>query len=634
MTGDLPYLAFGAVSVLATGVLVAWLRRQDGGRPLGWFLVGAVGILLVWGHGASERAVERERDRLRAIVEGLGPTYALELGQRGHHRITVDTPPDDPLYLSLIEAEKAWLAVNSAVADIYTERRAADGSVSFVVDSETDYDRDGIYDGDREARTTIGEVRPAEDVEPELLQAFEGRASFSPNPVTDRWGTWVSAFVPLRGPDGTVDAVVGVDFPAEEWVRSGDAARRNVIAQLAVVELILLIAVTAIGVARRDLSTRRRNEAELRASWASAESASRLKGEFLATLSHEIRTPMNGVIGMTELLLETELTDEQQHYGRAVHQSAELLLEVINDILDFSKAEAGAIELDLVPTELRDLGESVLTLLAEPAHRRNVELVCSVADDVPADLLLDPLRVRQILTNLVGNAIKFTEAGEIVIRIDRDADPTRVLVSIRDTGIGISTEAQAHVFEPFRQADGTTARRFGGSGLGLAICRRLVERMGGRIGVESTPGVGSRFWFTLPLEVAPEGRAALPRILAGMSVLVVDDNPAARDAVARHVASWGARVRQATGGVEALQLLAETPTPPDLVLLDSGLAGVRGVTAARAIHDAPGNADVPVVMLAPLGAALRRAHEEGNTSCVVKPVQRAHLHDTLARLVG
>lgn len=321
MTGPVLYTTFCVVSVTSAGVLLYWLRRQEGSTRLPWALVLALGALLAFGYGASERAVERERARLRAIVEGLGPTYALELSQRGHDRITVDTPPDDPLYLSLIEAEKAWLAVNSAVADIYTERRTADGSVVFIVDSETDYDHDGIYDDDRESRTSIGEVRSPEDVEPELLRAFDGHPAFSPNPVTDRWGTWVSAFVPVRGPDGRVDAVVGVDFPAEEWLRSGDAARKNVIAELAVVELILFIAVGAIGLARREDRNHARNEAELRASWTSAENASRLKGEFLATLSHEIRTPMNGVIGMTELLLETELTDEQQHYGRAVHQS-------------------------------------------------------------------------------------------------------------------------------------------------------------------------------------------------------------------------------------------------------------------------------------------------------------------------
>lgn len=265
----------------------------------------------------------------------------------------------------------------------------------------------------------------------------------------------------------------------------------------------------------------------------------------------------------------------------------------------------------------------MLTLLAEPAHRRNVELVVSVADDVPSTLMLDPLRVRQILTNLVGNAIKFTEAGEIVVGIERAVDPGWLSVSIRDTGIGIPPEAQAYVFEPFRQADGSTARRFGGSGLGLAICRQLVERMGGRIGVESTVGVGSRFWFTLPLEPATDSRTPLPRILHGMSVLVVDDNQTARDVVARHVASWGARVRQAAGGTEALAMLAQTPTLPDLVLVDSEVADRRALQSGSAAR---------MVMLAPLGGAIRRAHESGNTS-VVKPVQRADLHGTLTRVV-
>ncbi len=491
---------------------------------------------------------------------------------------------------------------------------------------------DPVFAKDREGRCITRNLADARLIGYEAVEPTLGLTVFDTLPEHIAMRLWAADVRVMESGEAQIGREERITFgDQEKWLLSSKIPLLGEGGQVAGMVGIL-----------RDITERKANEVELLEAKDAAEHATRAKSDFLATMSHEIRTPMNGVIGMTSLLLDSPLNHEQRDFVETIRASGDALLTLINDILDFSKIEAGHLELETHPFEVRSVIEEALDLIAPKAAQKGIELAYMIEDGTPRTVASDATRLRQVLVNLVSNAVKFTEKGSVFVRVssepqEPEAGSACVLeIAVEDTGIGIATEKLDQVFESFKQADASTTRKHGGTGLGLAISQRLVGLMGGEMSVTSTEGVGSTFSFSVHVEVAPSTKRVFlhpnPPELTGRRVLVVDDNEVNRTILLRFAERWGMYVTLASSGLEALTIASEQTF--DLVLLDMQMPEMDGLAVAAALS----RMEQPpiVVMLTSLhrDGPARAAADHGVDAVLYKPIKPARLYDTLLNVFG
>jgi signal transduction histidine kinase/DNA-binding response OmpR family regulator len=637
---------YRAIAAIALG------EEGRGPRPVALGVLAGVvifGAACVSGATLYVRAAAALRDEVRFYLMQTAAAGAAMVDADLHGSLTEAAQEHTPAYEAAVAPLRRIQHTNSAISFMYTYALQPNGELRFVLDAAPagDADGDGVDD-----KAHLMELYA--DTTTAMLDAIRtGRQTAEEVLQTDKWGTYLSAYAPIRDSAGAVVGAVGVDLDVAAYLGRLSRVRQAATAGIAIAMVLSVAAgilifltsrVAARAIARqaallRELTSR---NAELAEATSRAHDAARAKAAFLATMSHEIRTPMNGVLGMLGLVIDSDIAGKPREWTTTAFGSAKALLAILNDVLDYSKVEAGKFALDLMDFDVRAMLEDATALLAERAQAKGLELVCLVHPSVPGYLRGDPGRLRQIILNLGGNAIKFTSQGEVVIRAileSSTADAATVRFEVSDTGIGIPLEAQERLFQPFTQVDASTTRRYGGTGLGLSISRQLAELMGGTISLQSTEGAGSTFSFTARLQPAPAQDLPARSDLAGLRALVVDDNSASRMMFTDAIGKLGMEAVEAESGEDAIRLLGEAAARGerfDLALLDVVLPGMDGFEVARRITADSAFAGTRIVLVTAHGQPghARQAQSAGGDAYLTKPVRQAELYACIAAVTA
>ena len=646
---SIEYLLFcSAVIVIFVAISEFLLRKSL--RPI-IVAVAAVAMLLTLlvGSAFSQAAETFETNRVKNSLRAVAPTYAQSMKESGHASIDTSTPSDDQTYLKLIRMQRKMLEINPVVADIYTMRPNPDGGFNFIVDSETDYDRSGAIDDPREERTEIGYVYEIEDTDA-LRRSMAGEYVFDGDIYTDKWGTWVSATCPIFDDEGKVEAILGVDYSAAEWIATIRRARMVSIALFGSLSALILSGYVGTGLLLINLERRKRTEAQLVIANGKARAAARTKDAFLINMSHELRTPLTAVMGFAELLQDsTSSHDQRLVASETIHRNGQNLLQVVNSVLEFTRLEGGEVTPNLADVSPLTIASAALQSARTRAGTSGVQIRLTTDILLPQTIHSDEDRLRQILDQLLNNAIKFTGSGSIELALNylEINNKKHIEFVVSDTGIGMDDAVLSKLFKPFEQADSSLTRQFSGMGLGLAISQRQAGVIGGTIRASSTVGKGSR--LALRIDLTNQKLTLMPVIgasrihqsdtarqsqpLKNLLIMVVDDAADNRALLTRLLGKLGANILTAENGQIAFNLLTAPKTGQvDLVLMDMQMPELDGYSAATQLRAAGLSLPIIAITAHSMPGDRQRCIAAGCDDYATKPVDRVALCEMILRL--